>query len=244
MTSYFEHIHTLFGCASCFWCDQAALNVNSCCRHPSGHMRDAADENKCGNHNFGGDVVLTEMDDSWRMQLARKFAAWAHGDQKYGEKPYVVHLEAVAWKLAAHNDDPDMIIAAWLHDVLEDTEVTAETIESIFGFMVLRIVRAVTNEPGKNRKEKTEKTLPKIRSVGGAALQLKLCDRIANVRACIDGTGKSLLKMYVKERELFEQLLGREDGHYPELWKELDESYEEAIIEAKRQKELKNGSAR
>jgi len=58
---------------------------------------------------------------------ARDFAIQAHGDQKYGTKPYVYHLDQVAaicCTIKFHYDSETLRTAAFLHDVLEDTKVT------------------------------------------------------------------------------------------------------------------------
>ena len=58
------------------------------------------------------------------IEEARNFAIKAHGHQKYGDSPYVVHLDAVAGTLErfGHAGDTNLIAAAYLHDTLEDTE--------------------------------------------------------------------------------------------------------------------------
>lgn len=111
-------------------------------------------------------------------------ALTAHGNQKYGTEPYGVHLQAVKDVLIRsqirEEGDPVMHMAAWLHDVLEDTAVTYSQLESKFGKEVADLVQAVTDEPGANRKERAIKTYAKIRAFGPRAVILKVADRIAN----------------------------------------------------------------
>jgi hypothetical protein len=115
-----------------------------------------------------------------------------------------------------------LVPAAWLHDIVEDTYETIENVRYIFGDKVAALVEAVTDEPGKNRKERAEKTLPKIRAHGIEAVALKLCDRIANIEACIEGVGNvKLLKMYRKEYPAFREALYRE-GELEGSWDILD----------------------
>ena len=68
------------------------------------------------------------------IEEARKFAINAHGDQKYGELPYHVHLDAVA-EIASEYGETVQIIA-YLHDVAEDTSVQLQDIEREFGKFV------------------------------------------------------------------------------------------------------------
>ena len=62
------------------------------------------------------------------IKKARQFAQQAHAafDQrrKYTGEPYIVHPAEVARLVASVSNDEAMICAAWLHDVVEDTEVT------------------------------------------------------------------------------------------------------------------------
>ncbi len=58
------------------------------------------------------------------VERAATLARLAHAGQRYNGSPYTDHLEAVAGTLREHGvDDPELIAAAWLHDVVEDTPV-------------------------------------------------------------------------------------------------------------------------
>lgn len=154
------------------------------------------------------------------VDRARLVAVFAHGDQLYGGKPYHIHLKSVANTLVRFgHDDKNIISAAYLHDVLEDTSVTGEDLSYIFGPSILALVMAVTNEPGANRKERAEKTYPKIRSTNRATL-LKLADRISNLENCIL-SDDSRLEMYRKEYPGFRAAL-HQPGQYEIMWKWLD----------------------
>jgi (p)ppGpp synthase/HD superfamily hydrolase len=61
---------------------------------------------------------------------ARAFARAAHAGQtrKYTGEPYVAHTDEVAAIVAAHGGTSEMIVAAHLHDVLEDTPTSFETL--------------------------------------------------------------------------------------------------------------------
>lgn len=64
--------------------------------------------------------------------------------RKAGDQPYVLHPIVVAQVLAAARADTDLICAAYLHDVPEDTELTLRDIEDEFGARVARLVGGVT----------------------------------------------------------------------------------------------------
>jgi hypothetical protein len=80
---------------------------------------------------------------------ARQFACDAHRKvgqlRKYTGQPYEEHLRAVAEMVGAVTDDAEMVAAAWLHDVVEDTPTTIEDIERAFGPHVRELVDALTD---------------------------------------------------------------------------------------------------
>jgi (p)ppGpp synthase/HD superfamily hydrolase len=150
---------------------------------------------------------------------ARRFAVWAHGDQEYGEGvPYSFHLDSVAQTLTRFGYGR-LTMAGYLHDVVEDSSVRIETIRAEFGDWVADIVHAVTNEPGRNRKERYAKTYPKILALGEDAVAVKLADRICNVEYSI-ATQSKLLKMYQKEHSEFMGSLYRDSVCWP-MWNVL-----------------------
>lgn len=79
------------------------------------------------------------------VDRAQAFARVAHGEQtrKYTGKPYVVHTDEVAAIVAAHAGTPEMIAAAHLHDVIEDTPTTFDAIVAEFGQEIADLVAGV-----------------------------------------------------------------------------------------------------
>jgi (p)ppGpp synthase/HD superfamily hydrolase len=67
--------------------------------------------------------------------LAQGFAMCAHRNQrhKYEDAPYMVHPVRVARIVHEYTDDANVIAAAMMHDVLEDTDVTTEEMRRMFG---------------------------------------------------------------------------------------------------------------
>jgi len=116
---------------------------------------------------------------------ARDFALKAHGDQKYNGDPYGVHLFAVVQVARDFDCTNAQWMAAFLHDVLEDTSATSDQILDLFGEDVLRIVYACTGE-GEDRRERNACIYRRVAEHPPAAL-VKLADRIANVEAAQSG---------------------------------------------------------
>ena len=99
------------------------------------------------------------------IKTARDFAIDAHGEQKYGARPYHVHLDAVAELASAYGETAQVV--AYLHDVVEDTPVALSAIEGRFGKFVAGCVAILTDEPGETREERKRKTYLKMAKVSG-----------------------------------------------------------------------------
>jgi len=181
------------------------------------------------------------MNDYEHIIFPADFAAKAHENQKYGKHPYIKHLNHTVEIFNSHlncivDDYQDYYLAgvvesaAWLHDILEDTEITYEELIHNFGQAVADLVQAVTDESGKNRKERKAKTLPKVRAYGYLAVAVKLCDRIANVEHCVAEKNHGLFKMYKKEHESFKLALYDKEDLLDEMWDHLEDILERGIV--------------
>lgn len=160
---------------------------------------------------------------------AMVFAINAHKDQTYGDgnnaKPYVIHLISVSEVLTRfgfHIIDSDrgiiLHIASLLHDSIEDAGIKFRDIEKQFGKDVAEIVFCVTDELGRNRKERHEKTYPKIRANKNAVV-VKLADRIANVEYSSKNRSRQM-DMYRHEYSDFKHHLF--NGDNVDMWNHLE----------------------
>ena len=154
---------------------------------------------------------------------ARAFAIAAHGDQRYGEQPYVVHLGAVAELAGPYGNAARAV--AYLHDVVEDTGVTPDEVRRSFGDRVADCVAVVTDPPGDSRAGRKATSHAKLAAASGAlelALIVKAADRLANLRAsAAGGRGSSKLEMYRREHPAFRAAAHR-PGLCDPLWAEMD----------------------
>ena len=147
-------------------------------------------------------------------KLARKLAVAAHGDQKYGDEPYVKHLDEVAALCEFFGEKA--VVVAYLHDALEDTPLQASVIRALFGSEVCSLVEALTDPPTGSRKERKAASYAKLGAIAvdsslALALVVKAADRLANVRSCAAGGNHGLLEMYHKEQVAFD-VAGRRPG--------------------------------
>ena len=90
---------------------------------------------------------MTYMKYTSKFKEAFEFAFDRHDGQvrKGTELPYITHPMAVAAIAAEYGGDEQQVIAALLHDVIEDTETTAEEVQSLFGEKVAKIVVDLTD---------------------------------------------------------------------------------------------------
>lgn len=128
---------------------------------------------------------------SFRLYDAIELAARAHHHQvrKGTEIPYIVHPLAVAGILIRVNSPEPVVIAALLHDVIEDTPVTAREILAQFGPEVADLVIALSEPdktaPWENRKTHTIDYLEKM--ANDDVLIVALADKLDNIRAIREG---------------------------------------------------------
>ena len=123
-----------------------------------------------------------------RIKRGYEFAAEAHKTQKRRSgEPYIIHPIAVATILAKELEMTDnTVIAAFLHDVVEDTDHTIEEIQELFGEDVAKLVDAVTKR--KKANYEYSKQVDNYRQILESvhydvrALLIKLTDRLHNMR--------------------------------------------------------------
>jgi guanosine-3',5'-bis(diphosphate) 3'-pyrophosphohydrolase len=138
---------------------------------------------------------------------ARTYAIEKHGSQLYGDKPYVYHLDLVFEKL---KDFPlEFRLAAYLHDVIEDTEDKEKATQEIkdkFGEEVYQLVYAVSGV-GANRKERKESMIEKLLA-HPKAIDLKMADRLVNIEESAKNNER-LYKMYKEEHASYDALFSK-----------------------------------
>ena len=124
-----------------------------------------------------------------KIEEAFEFARKLHsGQYRISEEPYIIHPVEVAKILVDLKVDNHTIMAAFLHDILEDTDTTPEEIESRFGKDVLTLVQGVTKLGKLKFKSKEERQAENFRRLFIAMANdiriifLKLADRLHNMR--------------------------------------------------------------
>lgn len=141
------------------------------------------------------EAILSVMDsrnisaeDRERIKAAFEFAREAHdGQKRKSGAPYIIHPVAVARIVAEELQlGPNPVIAAFLHDVVEDTRFTIDDVKARFGPDVAYLVRVVTKK--KKIKYETSKQVDNFKQMLDSlhydirAILIKLADRLHNMR--------------------------------------------------------------
>ncbi len=128
-------------------------------------------------------------EDIKQIEKAYLFAKKLHEDQyRISEEPYIIHPVEVAKILVDLKVDTHTLIAAFLHDILEDTDTKPEEIKELFGDDVLTLVQGVTKLGKLQFKSNEERQAENFRRLFIAMANdiriifLKLADRLHNMR--------------------------------------------------------------
>jgi (p)ppGpp synthase/HD superfamily hydrolase len=121
------------------------------------------------------------------LEAALAAATWHATQRRKGTAgvPYVNHLLEVAGLVneATGGEDPNLIIAALLHDTIEDQGITRETIAKRFGEDVAALVEEVTDDKSLPQEVRKRRQVEEAPSKSRRAKILKLADKISNVTA-------------------------------------------------------------
>ncbi len=119
-----------------------------------------------------------------RIEAAIRYATKMHDGQSRidTEKlPYISHLFSVAVIVSSYTQDEDAIIAALLHDSLEDTSATSSDIRERFGETVLAYVEAVTEHKIPNWTESKQGYIQQLSQAPALAVLVASADKMHNI---------------------------------------------------------------
>ena len=122
------------------------------------------------------------------LARAYHFAALKHVDQRrkgLAAEPYMNHLTEVAELVAAATagEDLDLVVAAVLHDTVEDTNTSPIELERAFGARVRGLVEEVTDDKSLPKAERKRLQIEHAAKASSAAKIIKLADKTSNLRA-------------------------------------------------------------
>ena len=158
----------------------------------------------------------SQSDDALLICRAFNFAYELHeGQMRKSGEPYIAHPIAVATLLRSLGGDSVTIAAGFLHDVVEDTEVTPEQIEELFGMQVRLLVEGVTKLSKFNFSSTTERQAENFRRMFLAmatdirVIVVKLADRLHNMRTLDHLKPEKQRRISQETREIFAPLANR-----------------------------------
>lgn len=161
-----------------------------------------------------------------RLPEAMSYCVMWHGRQvrKYSQLPYSVHPIEVMQIVATVIDDEDTLIAALLHDILEDTDVREDTIEELFGPRVLELVEWLTDvskpEDG-NRAERKAIDREELSRAPADVQTIKYADIISNMSNVWEHE-LSFAREYLEEKRLLLEAMTRGNSElYVRAWDTL-----------------------
>jgi len=162
-------------------------------------------------------------------QFAYDYAAKAHEGQfrKYSGEPYITHPLAVMHIVQQIDHDENMLQAALLHDVIEDTYVTEDEMRQSFNEDVCNLVIELTKVSKKsdgNRATRKRIDVAFLAGVSARAQTIKLADRIHNMSSMIV-QDPEFAKLYVKESAELLKVLTKGDIHLKNRYAKIVEQF-------------------
>lgn len=160
---------------------------------------------------------------------ALDFAAEKHQFQtrkNKAETPYISHPIGVANNLMTVGEvkDPDLIIAALLHDTMEDTQTTFDEISKLFGKQVSDYVRELTDDRNLSREQRKRLQVISASHKSTGAAQIKFADKLYNLTDLLnnspEGWSRDRIDHYF---EWAESVVNRLPASNPELKQAIDE---------------------
>lgn len=170
------------------------------------------------------------------VSQAEGFCKAAHFDQvrKYTEEPYFTHCREVAFIVSCIDPKPraQVVAAAWLHDVLEDTDIDEEYLRHCFGDEITNLVLEVTDvsvpEDG-NRKLRKELDRQHLMKSSPNGATIKLADLIHNTQNIVK-YDPDFARIYLDEKErLLPHLFHGNTGLWHKAMKVLQEGQQHLV---------------
>ena len=155
------------------------------------------------------------------LKKAYDFAENAHkGQVRASGEPYFIHLQETAYIVTQLKLDMSSVIAALLHDTIEDCNVTKEQISQLFGSDVADIVEGVTNLTRMNFTSVEEKQAESFRKMLLAmskdirVILVKICDRLHNMRTLQHLSKEKQRRKSLETKEIYAPLANRLGLHW------------------------------
>ena len=193
---------------------------------------------------------------TFKVEQAIQAAAVLHQDhQRKGVVPipYMTHLVAVTMILRDYTSDENTLVAALLHDTLEDTDYTAAEMQDDFGEEVTNIVQTLTEPTHDNERklawlETKKRYANQVRKGPIEAVMIAAADKAHNFRSTIDeyhdepnrfmqDFGKNLDERYEAYQDIANAINNRLKGGIVHEFNHTFEAYKQFIFDVQANKE-------
>ena len=171
------------------------------------------------------------MEDTTDIVLgAKKFAQEKHKNQKRkdGVTSFTDHLEGVVNRLKNLGvTDKEVLCAAWLHDIIENTDVTFDQINERFGREIAVIVLSLTKDQNIPKKDREIQYITQLKEASFQTKIIKLCDISANLKdlsnAPISKTQKNKqIKKILHYLRIIKNDISENKSKYPKIQEIID----------------------
>lgn len=183
------------------------------------------------------------MNNLSKLLEAACFSAKKHRSQKRkgaDDEPYINHPLEVSNLLASIGkvEDYDILIAAILHDTIEDTDTNPEELSELFGEKVCRFVLEVTDDKSLPKAERKRLQIEHAPHLSDGAKLIKLADKISNIKDVMNNPPHSWsLERRAEYIAWGEQVVAGLRGVNPYLEKHFDD----LVARAKKQLQSESG---
>jgi len=180
---------------------------------------------------------IDQLQETWQL------ASQLHEGQKYGgkeqgeEMEYIHHIGSVAFEILAaipHTDNMNASLAvqcAVLHDSIEDTGISFDRVQALFGSDVAEGVMALTKNEGiESKEDKMRDSLSRIRQQPKEIWAVKLADRICNLYAPPFYWEEEKKAAYMQEAMLIYDELKEGNSYLAERLKTKIEAYKQFLV--------------
>ena len=168
------------------------------------------------------------------IEEAVAFARRAHAGavRKGTNIPYITHPMETAVIISLMTEDEDLVVAALLHDVIEDTDVTPEELEERFGRRVTELVLEETEDKSGSWFERKSATVEHLKHATLENKMLTLADKLSNLRS----TARDYMMVGEDIWQRFnEKDMSKHKWYYGSIMRELEElleypAYQEYVL--------------
>jgi (p)ppGpp synthase/HD superfamily hydrolase len=144
-----------------------------------------------------------------KINKALEFATMAHKGQKrkVGGEDYISHPIAVSMIISEYTNDTDVIVAALLHDVVEDTKYGLEDLSKLFGERVADMVAGVTEDKSiKDFKVRKEDYYNRVIKNSDSVL-IAVADKIHNLASMVGAKDSDFNESIATKKEFYKRVI-------------------------------------